>query len=172
MSRQLRLLIRIAFFAGVLATIRVSSQQVSKSSEPIGSVTLGVLEDFPGEYAGESDFRAVRATFKRVNDDWQAFPTKTKTYRDLESLPMSYPKEMTWTITFDGKNLGTVMSQTPSHFRFYSEIGIEHITSKDPIPTVGSRSKDYSADSYTPVYRPLVAVSQPNTSDPEGWKRT
>lgn len=78
---------------------------------------------------------------------------------------------MTWTIAFDGRNLGTITSRTPAHFKFYFEIGIEHITSNNPVPTVGNKSVDYSGYLHTPVYRPLVAISQPNTSDPEHWKR-
>lgn len=131
---------------------------------------LGVLENLPGEYSGENDFRAVRAVFRKNGDLWQALPTKTKSYLDLQTLPTSYPKEMTWTIAFDGRNLGTITSRTPSHFKFYSEIGIEQITSHNHIPTVGRKSADYSGFRSTPVYRPLVAVSQSNFTDPEGWK--
>src|ERR1700733_1127830 len=147
------------------------AQEVTATKRPQADVILGVLEDIPGEYAGEPDFRAVRAIFKKVGDDWQAFPTKTKSYRDLETLPTSYPKEMTWTIAFDGRNLGAVTSRTPSHFKFYSEIGIEEITSQNQIPTVGMKSVDYSGFRGKPVFRPLIAMSQPNVSDPEQWKR-
>jgi len=147
------------------------SQPAAASNAPQVDLILGVLEDFPGEYAYQPDFRAVRATFKKVGDDWQAFPTKTSNYRDLETLPTSYPKEMTWTIAFDGRNMGTITSRTPSHFKFYSEIGIENITSQIQVPTVGKKSVDYSGSLHTPLYRPLIAVSQPNVSDPEQWKR-
>jgi len=78
---------------------------------------------------------------------------------------------MTWTIAFDGRNLGTITARTPSHFKFYSEIGIEAITSQSQVPTVGKKSIDYSGSLHTPLYRPLIAVSQPNVSDPEEWKR-
>ena len=63
-----------------------------------------------------------------------------------------------------------ITSQTPSHFNFYSDIGIEHITSHSQVPTVGRKSADYAGFRFTPVYRPLVAISQPNFSDPERWK--
>jgi hypothetical protein len=147
------------------------AQQATTARVQQSDLILGVLEDFPGEYAGEPDFRAVRATFKKIGDDWQAFPTKTSSYRDLETLPTSYPKEMTWSIAFDGRNLGTITSHTPSHFKFYSEIGIEDITSQTPVPTVGKKSADYPGSVDTPLYRPLIAVSHPNVSDPEQWKR-
>jgi hypothetical protein len=172
MTYRLRLLIQItSVILGVVVITRASAQHVTNTKEPQANVILGVLEDFPGEYAGESDFRAVRAIFKKVGDDWQAFPTKTKSYRDVDALSILYPKEMTWTIAFDGRNLGTVTSRTPSHFKFYSEIGIEEITSQNQVPTVGMKSVDYSGYLHKPVYRPLVTVSRPNVSDPEQWKR-
>jgi len=77
---------------------------------------------------------------------------------------------MKWTIAFDGKNLGRVTTQAPTLYKFYSSIGLETITSQSPIPTVGKKSADYADFTGTPVYRPLVAVSQPNFSDPDQWK--
>ena len=50
------------------------------------NVILGVLEDIPGEYAGDTDFRAVRAVFEKNGDRWSAFPTSAKSERDLQSL--------------------------------------------------------------------------------------
>jgi hypothetical protein len=135
-----------------------------------GRVILGVLEDIPGEYTGESDFRAVRAVFEKNGDGWQAFPPQTKSYPEPLTPPSSYPKEMTWTIAFDGRNLGTITALTPPQYHFYSEIGIENITSHGPVPTVGKKSTEYAGFTGTPVYRPLVAVSQPNFSDPDHWK--
>jgi hypothetical protein len=77
---------------------------------------------------------------------------------------------MTWTIAFDGRRLGTIAAQTPPQYHFYSEIGIETITNHGPVPTIGKKSADYAGFTGTPVYRPLVAVSQPNFSDPDHWK--
>jgi len=154
-----------------ISGFRSAAQQAATSDLRQGNIILGVLEDFPGEYSGDSDFRAVRAIFEKSGDGWRSFPTKTKTYHDLDTLPLSYPKDMTWTIAFDGRNLGRITSQTPPHFSFYSETGIEHITSHGPIPSVGKKSIDFAGSmSDTPAFRPLVAVSQPNVSDPDQWK--
>ena len=172
MKHQLRLLILVtSFVSGIVGAPRPWAQQVANVSERQSNVILGVLEDIPGEHASESDFRAVRAVFKKNGDAWQAFPTKTSGYLDLQNLPRSYPKEMTWTIAFDGRNLGTITSRTPSDFKFYSEIGIEDITSNNQIPTIGKKSVEYSGGFHIPLYRPLVAVSQPNVADPEHWRR-
>lgn len=145
------------------------AQQAPVSESRRSPVILGVLEDIPGEYSGQSDFRAVRAVFEKVGGKWRPFPTRTKSYLDLRTLPLSYPKEMKWTIAFHGRNLGEITSETPSRFNFYSEIGIERITSDSQVPTIGRKSVDYSGFQYVPVYRPLVAISQPNFHDPKEW---
>jgi hypothetical protein len=129
-----------AWFANLaLAALAAALPASHAAPQETHTVGLGVLEDLPGGHTGESDFRAVRAIFKKIGDDWQAFPTKTKSYLDLQTLPNSYPKEMKWTIAFDGRNLGRITSQTLQHFNFYSEIGIENITSRVRFrPLVGS----------------------------------
>jgi hypothetical protein len=147
-----------------------TAQQVTTGKVQQANVILGVLEDIPGESSGESDIRAVRAVFEKNGDDWRPFPTKTKSCLDLQTLPSSYPREMTWTIAFDGRDLGRITSQTPAHFSYYSDIGIEYITSHGRVPTVGKKSADYAGFLFSPVYRPLVAVSQPNFADPQHWK--
>jgi len=149
---------------------QVTAQQVKSGRTQQPKVILGVLEDLPGEYAGDSDFRAVRAVFEKNSDGWSAFPTSAKSELDLQSLAKSYPNSVTWTIAFDGKNLGVVTAETPKKYNFYSEIGIETITSKRPVPTVGKKSTDYAGFTGDPVYRPLVAISQPNVSDSDHWK--
>lgn len=148
-----------------------AAQQATTGEVHPADVILGVLEDYPGKNSTQSDMKFVRAVFKKNDDAWRAFPTQTKSYHDLASLTISYPKEVTWTIAFDGRNLGRVTGQTQRQYSSYSEIGIEDITSNGSIPSVGNKSVDY-ADyfSFIPVYRPLVAISQPNVSDPEQWK--
>src|SRR5580692_279164 len=113
----LKLQLGLLLFLALPGT-RARAQQVTTTEVRQADLIVGVLEDFPGENAYEPDFRAVRATFKKIGDDWQAFPTKTRSYRDLETLPTSYPSEMTWTIAFDGRRFGTITSRTPSHFKF------------------------------------------------------
>jgi len=135
------------------------------------TVILGVLEDLPGHYAGESDFRGVRVVFQKSGSEWRAFPTKCEDQKSLIYLTNSYPGEVNWTIAFDGRNLGRVTSHAPADFAWYSEIGVEKITSNGPIPTIGKQSAEYSLWGGTPVYRPLVAVSKPNFNDPDSWKR-
>jgi hypothetical protein len=154
----------------VASETQAKAQQVTTAKGRQPNVILGVLENLPGAHAGDSDFRAVRAVFKKSGDEWRAFPPLTKSYPEPLTPPVSYPKAMTWTIAFDGKNLGRITSQAPTQYTFYSSVGLETITSQGPVPTVGKKSMDYAGFSGMPVYRPLVAVSQPNFSDPDQWK--
>jgi hypothetical protein len=171
MNYRLRIVIQISLFIiGVVTITHATAQQTENGNELQANPVLGVLEDIPGLYSGKPDFRVVRAAFKKVGDHWEPFPTQTKSYLDLQTLPKSYPKEMKWTIAFDGRNLGTIISRTPSRFEDSSEIGIEQITSHGQVQTVGNKSIDYAVFRHTPVYRPLVAVSHPNFADPDQWK--
>ena len=133
-------------------------------------VILGVLEDHPGVYAGAPNYWRVRAVFEKAGDQWQAFPNPCHDLQCLKTLPAKYPAEVNWTIAFEGTNLGQVTGRTPSEFPFYASVGCQEITSSVPVPTVGTRSSEYSGFLSTPVFRPLVAVSKPHYKDPEGWK--
>ncbi len=143
--------------------ISATAQKAPKAA-PQPGVILGVLEDIPTQY-GEPDLRAVRAVFQKQRDEWIAFPSEAFSYHDLESLPASYPDQVTWTIAFDGRSLGSVTAETPSVFQSKSLIGVQETTSDDPVPTVGEKSLAYSSFRLTPVYRPLVAFS-PTSATP------
>jgi hypothetical protein len=153
-------------------TFQAGAQRQGISNEQRLGVILGVLEDHPGNYSGDPNFRVIRAVFQKFGDEWKPFPTNCSNVECLKSLTKLYPPEVTWTIAFDGRNLGTVKAHTPGDFRFYSQVGFQEITSSGQVPTVGKRSEEYSGWLGQPVYRPLVAVSQPYFKDPDDWKPT
>lgn len=62
-------------------------QQNGGSSDANARLLLGVLEDSPGVYVGETDKRVVRAVFEKIGADWKSLPTQTKSYLDLRTLP-------------------------------------------------------------------------------------
>ncbi|MGB6130609.1 MAG: hypothetical protein WBG54_02430 [Acidobacteriaceae bacterium] len=163
---------RVFLFAAVIS-IMLLPGAVSQTAEPRPGhgVILGVLEDLPGNYAGQPNFRAVRVMFEWRNGHWSAFPNDARDPADLRSFTRFYPKQVTWTVAFHSENLGQVSSQAPAEFDFYSEVGIEKISGAGRVPTVGSRSEAFSGYGGAPVYRPLVAVSQPNYFDPQHWRR-
>jgi len=133
-------------------------------------VLLGILEDSPGHYAGAPHYRDVRVVFRRVGDQWEAFPCSCTDEDCLKSMAANFPAQVNWTIVFDGRNLGQVTARTPSTFDFYSAVGQQQIIGDSAPPTVGRSSVQFGGFLGQSVYRPLVAVSQPNYRDPEGWK--
>ncbi len=133
-------------------------------------VLIGVLEDNPGHSAGEPLYRAVRAVFYKEAERWKAFPSDCSDQDCLKIITGKYPREVNWTLTFDGRQLGKVTGRTPEAWDFYSSVGQQVITSKNPPPTVGQPSREFGGWLDQAVYRPLIAVSQPNYRDPDGWK--
>ena len=131
-------------------------------------VILGVLEDVPGIYVGDSNSRAVRAVFRKRDGRWQALSTDCG---DTECTAM-YQESTTWTVTFDGGNLGKITSTARQDALPHPEPGLQAITGRESIPTVGTRSRDYRGFLSKPVFRPLIANSKPYFSDPDGWKPT
>jgi hypothetical protein len=131
---------------------------------------LGVLEDVPGVYSGESNHRAVRVVFKKDAGGWSPMPSHCGNEKCLTSVSSLYPHEVKWIVTFDGKRIGEVTGQAQEKFEFYSHIGLQKITADGTVPTIGKRSVEFSGFLETPVYRPLVVNSQPYSSDPEKWK--
>jgi hypothetical protein len=153
--------------AGLLVFISIST--VANPAKQ--RIVLGVPEDVPGKYQGESDSRRVRVVFEKDGDSWKALPT-CPDQDCLKTIPSEYPPEMTWTIAFDGKNLGQINSRTPTAYDFYSDVGLQDITSTGPIPTVGTKLAEFAGFGSlgTPLDRPLLANSQPYFRDPEVWK--
>jgi len=132
-------------------------------------IVLGVLEDVPGTYVGDSNSWHVRATFHKTQSGWQAFPSSCPDQSCLKSIVAQYPAEISWTFGLDDKILGKVTTQTPRDFELYSHIGLQNITSGS-VPTLGKRSSEFGGFTDAEVYRPLVANSQPYFKDPDLWK--
>lgn len=159
---QGRALVRVALaLMGIVTSFPIASAQ---------SVILGVLEENRGHYAGEPNYRDVRAVFEKKGSAWQSFWNDCRNRACLKTVTSSYPSEVKWTIAFDGKNVGQVTSRTPNDFRWYSDVGQQQITSKAPVPTIGARSPEFGGYTEASVYRPLVANSQPYFKDPDTWK--
>lgn len=134
------------------------------------NIVLGVLEDNRGHYGGDPNHRSVRVVFEKKGNEWLAFPNDCENQACLKTLTSHYPENMTWTITFDGKNVGHVASRTPSDFQWYSDIGQQDIISNTPLPVIGTRSREFGGYGDDLVYRPLIANSQPFFADPDRWK--
>lgn len=140
---------------------------VVNASEP--TTTLGVLEELSGHFAGQPNFRGIRVLFQKNGRTWLSFPTCTDP-ACVKAIVSEYPREVTWTISFSGRSLGQVTGRTPDEFKFYAGVGLQEITSTGPVPTMGKRRAEYDHIAGSPVFRPLIANSQPYFTDPDSWK--
>jgi hypothetical protein len=87
-----------------------------------------------------------------------------------EQLMEAYPLALSWTLAIDGRRVGTVQSYRPEEFFYRHDVGIQLLTSSQKFPQIHKNRKEFESWMGTPVFRPIVAVSQPNYSDPDRWK--
>jgi hypothetical protein len=156
----------ITFFAALVSALSFAA---SGQMQPR---LLGILEDNPGHYAGNLHYRDVRVVFRKEGTRWFAFPSNCPDQDCLKTIAAKFPAQVNWTISFDGKQVGQVISKAPPTFDFYATVGQQTIVGDTPPPTIGKVSTDFAGFLGEPVYRPLVAISQPNYRDPENWKPT
>lgn len=135
-------------------------------------VYVGFLDDAREEMvnwkAGVASDRLIRPAFEKTSAGWH------------QIKPGSVPGRMNWTVAFDGRNLGQISSKAVPigsrpkgvDFRYLSPVQAI-ITSVTAVPSVGAPSEQYAPLGMGPTKgrRPLVVVSKPYTSDPDGWKR-
>lgn len=131
-----------------------SSAQISSAH-----TLVGILEEVPGVYAGENSHFGVRVAFEQNFGGWHAFQFECGNPGCLVSVTEKYPRETRWTVSSNGRILGTVLARTPTDFAFYSHVGIQNVADGEKVPTVGNRSTDYSGFLESPVQRPLLATA-------------
>ncbi len=134
------------------------------------TVLLGVLEDVPGVYAGESNSMKVRTLFSHKDANWGAYKSDCPNQECLKTAAEQYPREVTWFVALDGQQIGKVVGRTPNNFPFYSHVGLQDIVD-GKIPIVGEASYEFGNFGADKLHRPLVAVSRPNFKDPTAWRR-
>lgn len=157
---------RMGILAAILAVLFFAADP------PNQNLILGVLEDVPGVFAGQSDVRAVRVVFQKRGQEWQAFPSDCRDQACLKTLPSEYPDKVTWTVTFDGRTIGHLSARTRKEFQLYAYAGLQDIVTAGSVPTVGKKSEEYGGFAGAAVYRPLVTTSQPFSGDPQRWERS
>jgi hypothetical protein len=155
---------------GLVLALGAWSPHVSTSATPRQTdIFVGALEEHVSDAPSAVPRRVVRVLFRKSDGDWVALPSCANAPCSSEARAQ-FPREVHWTIAFSGRRLGRVAARTPDQWQSYSDIGQQEIISAPPIPTVGTRSEVYAGWMGVPVLRPLVAVSEPFTADPEGWR--
>ena len=144
----------------------VQRASLPDQKESTNELNLGVLEHYQ---SGENKGHSVRVAFHEVDGHWKAFPTEFDTAKQLSEAVKSFPAAVTWTICFDGQTLGSLASKTPSSYSRYADVGLQQITSKGSVPTVGQLSTLFSGWPGGRTYRPLILNSRPNCADSGKW---
>lgn len=135
-------------------------------------IYIGILDDAREEMVnwkpGVAKDRLIRPAFEKNGSSWQSVAA------------LCIPSHMTWTVAFDGKNIGRVEGQTVStsgdsalRNSKYLTLVQRILTPSAAIPSVGAPSEDYAPMGMGPTKgrRPLVVISEPNFRDPDEWKR-
>ena len=158
----------------VLSILSLVTPSVVAAADNDSTLYVGVLEDIDTHGEGMLSSKPhVRVAFVKKNDDWLPMNTKFPDQAALESINRDYPQEVHWTIVFDGKNVGAVAGRNPGALQWYGDVGVEVITSKiQDIPAIKTGSKNFGFTAYEARNRPLLAVSAPNSADPDRWKPT
>jgi len=124
-SERASIAIMLSLFFRVLLLVLISGAARGSAQ----NLVLGVLEDVPGAYAGEPNSHGVRVLFQKNATDWEAFPNNCPDQGCLKTISSKYPRELTWTIVFDGRDLGQVTGRTPKEFELYSHVGLQVVVS-------------------------------------------
>lgn len=133
-------------------------------------IFFGMVEDVPGVYYGEGHSTKVRVLFSYKAKKWKAYKSDCGDSDCLSNVTNTYPKEVTWFIGLDGRQVGKVTAKTPKKFEFYAHIGHQNIV-EGKAPVIGKATNEFSGFAGDMVHRPLVAVSKPDFQDPQRWKR-
>ena len=163
---------RAALIAIILCAL--SQALCAQGTRPAGaeSMFVGILDDAREEMAnwepGPAQHRIIRPAFEKVGSAW-----RTVGYTSI-------PHQMTWTVTFDGRVLGQVASQTipeadkPGKSKGFLTLAQSLSSPSAAVPVIGTPSTRFAgwlAIGPGKIRRPLVVVSRPCARDPDGWKR-
>jgi len=128
---------------------------------------IGILEE---PSCKQDSPRSIRPLFVKKGDEWVALDKKSK------AAPYKMDR-LTWTLAFDGKNLGQIVSADPKADIkpewTYSRDYLHAVTAGQTLPNIKNKSGRFSGwCGQAPTYFPVVTVSMPYFSDPEKWKRS
>jgi hypothetical protein len=130
-----------------------------------GPTYVGVLEP----PRPQSQRFHVRVAFRFADGRWSAMPHEAADEDGLARLTAIYPAQMSWTIALHGKKLGEVSSVRPANYASYAQVGLEDLTAGSITPEIAEVAAAFETWMGTSRYRPLLAVSEPNYHDPDGW---
>jgi hypothetical protein len=150
--------------ASVLAllTLLLASAAASAQRAPL----IGIFE---GNSSGRGDGQGqpgVRVLFHEAGRQWRAYNAACKDEACLRTAPHLYPPVTTWTLVRAGKPIAKVTATTPATFHFYSEIGVQAITSPGSFASLEPRPEPGGQD----PPRTVLATTLSTLSDPDNWQ--
>lgn len=139
------------------------------AAPPLQVPAIAVLEHNPGALADDPAKFVVRFVFQNSGDGWKSRDPGCRDEACLANSAATWPPTAAWTIVHAGAVVGKVDATTPKAWTRYADVGTQQVASTAEIPKVGVPTRGW-VDSDQEFYRPLVAISRPTASDPEGWK--
>ncbi len=108
----------------------------------------------------------VRALFARSGSSWISLVD--------QDIAASYDMgQVDWTVTFDGRTLGTVRTIDAGipdrSFRYDRDYRLT-VVEDQTLPTIANRREEFGGWCEVPDARPLVVNSHSNFHDPDGWE--
>jgi hypothetical protein len=138
------------------------------------SLFVGVLEDVEAvNLSPAMSSIHVRVAFQKNGADWIPLKGTFGTPEALSHADTYFPATVNWTVVFGGKNIGTITSKNSGPPMGYGDVGTQSITTKPmDIPLIKTGASNFYYGDSKVRTRPLLLVSAPNFTDPDGWKPT
>ncbi|MBL7941395.1 MAG: hypothetical protein JNM00_01430 [Flavobacteriales bacterium] len=141
----------------------------SQSPTFIAALETFQTEQTDREPPSDTLSRIIRPLFYKEGNQWNSL-------MDPTTNGHPYPKQMSWSIAYDGKLLGTTRSTIgswdhPDCLWCFPRDAYHNPESTDlPIKTA-EPARFMSWSKFENNYRPLILLSEPNYRDPQSWKR-
>ena len=137
---------------------------VSLNALAAGDTLLGVLEE-PQCKDGGGLF--VRVLFSKHDDDWKSLNTAT-------AAPERFGDSATWTVTFDGRSIGSIRTTDPGlttdYAWSYARDRLLNVSPDQKSPHISNKNEQFAGWCSAPRVRPLVVVANGSAADPDLWK--
>lgn len=168
-----RLLPALLTLAVVACTPAPPSSQSSGAPPAVAAeakpILIGVLEDRTGSTTADEPRFIVRAVFRKDAEGWKSLEPQCNNMSCLASSPADFPQAVDWTIVHNGTTHGSVRATTPPVWQFYADVGSQELAPGVTPPLVGERSVEFARNQGEHTYRPLLATSFQNATDPDSW---
>lgn len=153
-------------FKGLLVLAVYMATGSAQAAEPL---FVGVLDESRCPHSSVGDVRRfVRVPFARAGEGW--IPLYELERQDAPKLT-----EQSWTVAFDGRDLGSLrsiglVSGTRPPARLTQDDHVYPLAAGQPLPEIRNKGRAFFGWCQPPTFRPMVLVSGPNFADPDKWK--